>query len=232
MIEIIRPGLFTKNVMTDERRGEFDCKNETLVNKGIRPDFLFAGDSITKLWELVAFFTAKDRILINRGIGGDETEYFLKRFNADVVQLKPKFCITMIGVNDAWKMEYDPWMRVDGEKFDDVLENAAANIEKSMGLARQNRIPMAMCSVMPTNMQFTNHEEDRKRYVVALNKRIKEMCEKHGNIYVDYFSAFVKDDGLTVKDGLTAEGIHPNVNGYNIMAEILRSTLSLHGIEI
>ncbi|MEG1873735.1 MAG: GDSL-type esterase/lipase family protein [Ruthenibacterium sp.] len=127
MKQIIRPGLLSVSVSADSRRGEFDFKNQVIVENEVPVDFVFIGDSITQLWELNAYFNAPGQMVLNRGISGDTTEYVLKRFDADVVQLKPKHCVLMIGVNDAWDMETDPWLRETLMTPEEVLARAVKN---------------------------------------------------------------------------------------------------------
>lgn len=228
----IKPGYFAEQVAADSRRGEFDCKNQVIVQNDVPVDFVFIGDSITQMWELNAYFNKPGQMILNRGISGDTTKYVLKRFLADVVQLKPKHCIMKIGVNDAWDLEFDNWKQLDGQLLEDVLQSAAGNISRIIGLAKQNGLDLIICSVLPTNMKFTNKEDVRKNYIKLLNEKIKRMCRENNLIYVDYHGALVQEDGLTVREGIMIEELHPNVFGYNIMADILRKTLKEHDIDI
>jgi hypothetical protein len=70
-VDIIKPGLFSKQVNADNRRIEFDYKNEVIVSNKIAVDYVFIGDSITHMWELNAYFGKSQRLILNRGIGGD-----------------------------------------------------------------------------------------------------------------------------------------------------------------
>ncbi|MEG2287480.1 MAG: GDSL-type esterase/lipase family protein [Ruthenibacterium sp.] len=232
MKQIIRPGLFSVSVSADSRRGEFDFKNQVIVENEVPVDFVFIGDSITQLWELHAYFNAPGQMVLNRGISGDTTEYVLKRFDADVVQLKPKHCVLMIGVNDAWDMETDPWLRETFMTPEEVLARAVKNHRAIQEKAKLSGIDLWVCSVCPTNMDFTNHELQRKQYIRALNAAIHQMCAENGFSYVDYYSLLVQEDGLSMRDGMTPEGLHPHVLGYNIMAEALRKALASHSVTI
>ena len=40
--------------------------------------------------------------VINKGIGGEKAEDLLKRFNKDVIKLKPAYVTISIGINDVW----------------------------------------------------------------------------------------------------------------------------------
>ena len=109
----IRLEYFSEDVAADKNRKEFDIKNHTLCYTNQRPDFLFIGDSITEYWELNAYFRNSDQLIINRGIAGDTTKYLKKRFYVDAVQLKPKYCILGIGINDSIEVEGDYWKKIE-----------------------------------------------------------------------------------------------------------------------
>jgi lysophospholipase L1-like esterase len=51
-------------------------------------------------------------------------------------------------------------------------------------------------------------------------------------IYVDYHTALADADGVTLREGLADDGLHPHVLGYDIMAAVLRETLAGHGIDL
>jgi len=231
-INIVKPGLFSKMVSADGRRSEFDCKNEIVVTNKVPVDFVFIGDSITHNWELNAYFGRSDRLILNRGIAGDTTEYVLKRFEADVLQLHPKHCIVKIGVNDTWALESDPWSGKQGESAKVVEGQIIKNITGIMDLAMQHMLSLAICSILPTNMDFSRKTRERNILIHDINQLLKELCHKKNMIYVDYHSHMLQDDEFTIMDGLTVEGLHPHVLGYNIMAEVLRKTLFEYMIEI
>lgn len=231
MSKIIDPGYFSMQVSADNKRGEFNTKNRIIVENNVEVDFVFMGDSITDNCEINAYLGKSHKIILNRGISGDRTEYVLKRFDADVVQLKPKHCILMIGVNDSWDLEYDPWSQTEGMSAEAVTQRTYENITEMVNKAKLNNINLIMCSILPTNMTFTNRNKERNVYIAEVNKKLKRLCEEEDLIYVDYYLEFVVDGDNYVKDGLTFEGLHPNTQGYNIMMKILKKTLLSNGIE-
>ena len=86
--------------MLNLRRDEYDLKNEIILTNNVEVDYLFIGDSIIARWELESYY--KDLgIVINRGIGGDNSYYLTMRLEADAIQLKPKNLVLLIGVNDT-----------------------------------------------------------------------------------------------------------------------------------
>lgn len=229
---IIRPGRFSTISTADDHRHAFDVKNEVLIQKQTQIDFLFFGDSITEFWELNAYFNKPGQIIINRGVGGDTTEFGKRRFMADVIQLNPKVCISLIGINDAWDLEYYEWLMTEGKSVEEVLEISCNNHRSMMDLSKSHNIELFVCSVLPTNMSFTNHEPERKKYAVLLNQELRKLCQEFNYTYVDYFSQLVQEDGLSLKDGFSNDGLHPLAKGYDIMTSILKNSLKIKGYEI
>jgi lysophospholipase L1-like esterase len=56
--------------------------------------------------------------------------------------------------------------------------------------------------------------------ILKLNTWMKDYASKVGATYVDYFSAMVDEKGF-LKENLSEDGIHPNVEGYKIMTKIV-----------
>ena len=226
-----RPGLFSTAVAADSRRLEFDYKNEVIVRNAVPVDFVFIGDSITHMWELNAYFGQSGRLVLNRGIGGDITEFVLKRFPADVLQLKPKHAVVMIGVNDAFGYLDEPVYGSPGRSPEAVVEQIVANITAIVALAREHGQSLALCSIMPTHAGLYGVGETMNRIIAAVNPRLKSLAGP-GVCYVDYHAAMIAEDGLTLRAGYSYEGLHPHVLGYNLMADVLRGALEAEGVAI
>ena len=62
--------------------------------------------------------------------------------------------------------------------------------------------------------------------------RVRTVAERHGTVFVDYHRHLAADDGLTLRPGLAADGLHPHVVGYELMAGVLLETLAAAGIDI
>lgn len=229
---VFRPGLFSCIADADARRKEFDIKNQCLIVHKKSIDFLFIGDSITDFWDLSLYFQHDYNFIVNRGIGGDIISTLCRRFYADCIQLKPTHVILQIGINNANALEPNIWKALPGKSLDLVLQKAKEDYLQLLELAETHNIKPIIGSLLPTNMTFSPVNKERQQYVIEMNKFLSEYCQKKNLIYVDYFKDLVKEDGLSIIDHITQEGLHPLVHGYNIMAETLRKTLSEHHIII
>jgi lysophospholipase L1-like esterase len=60
--------------------------------------------------------------------------------------------------------------------------------------------------------------------ILKLNAWMKAYAAQVNAIYADYFSAFADERGW-LKDTLSADGLHPNAEGYQVMAPVITSAL-------
>ena len=225
-------GYYSEIVAADSRRKEFNIKNHSLLYSKQKPDFIFAGDSITHFWELNAYFRNPDHFIINRGIAGDNTTYLRKRCFTDVLQLEPKYCILDIGINDTIDLEGDYWKLIPPAPYENVLEKAKENYCDIIHQTKQTHTQLIVTSLMPIYMPTSLHERERKDFIKDFNNWLTQKARQEGLIFVNYYTPTCYPGASIPLDGITYDGLHPNGKGYDIMATILRNTLKQHNIQI
>ncbi len=168
---------------------------------------LFMGDSITDGWRLQEYFIGKP--YVNRGISGQITGEMLGRMKADVLDLKPVAMLVLAGTNDLARGVAVP-----------VVEN---NLYMIASLAKAQGIKVILASILPVN--FPNMIAARPPdKILEINKYIQDLCAKEGYLYLDYHSALKDDQGLFRKE-LANDGLHPNAEGYKIMAPLAQAAI-------
>ena len=223
--QVLKPGAFGRSVPCDARRQVFDAQNEQILRSGKQVDCLFFGDSITEMWDVNLRFGFLGTT-VNRGVGGDMTQYLLKRSEADVFQLSPKRLVFLAGINDILTTAPDLWWKIEGAAPDAVLSSAKENIATLMKRCRELGIRGYFCSVLPTDFCVPYCDFGLEEQVLALNEVIKRLCEEYGMTYVDYYSALCDETRMHIRKGLTYDGVHPNADGYEIMADVLKKALN------
>lgn len=219
----IKPGYFSQISHADVRRDEYDLKNEIIITNNVEVDYLFIGDSITARWELESYY--KDLgVVINRGIGADNSHYLTMRFEADAIQLKPKNLVLLIGVNDTMFLG-TKYVLVD-TSYQALRERMIRNTKELIERAVENHINIYVGSILPTNMKNDLFLKERNTMIKEVNEEIKEFCNLRSIKYVDYHKSFVDDDGLTLRNGYCDDGVHPNAKGYNLMNKIFLEALN------
>jgi lysophospholipase L1-like esterase len=169
---------------------------------------VFLGDSITDGWNLAEYFPGKP--YINRGISGQTTPQMLIRFRPDVIALKPKAVVILAGTNDIAGNT--------GPMTNEMIQDNYASMAE---LARANGIKVVFASVLPVHDYGKTKVTERRspEQILQLNQWVKSYCAKNGHVHLDYFSKMVDDKGM-LKVELANDGLHPNAEGYKIMAPL------------
>lgn len=154
----------------------------------------------------------------------------LKRFDADCVQLKPKYAVMKIGINNLWALDAP----VRGERKDQtkLLAEVVSDIAEMVRKAKDGGIIPVVCSLLPTNIETNLQTCIRNELVLKINEQLKELVQNEDIPYVNYHPHLTEPDGKTLRPELADDGLHPHVLGYDIMAEVLREDLKKQGITI
>jgi lysophospholipase L1-like esterase len=219
--------------------GRYHEANQELKKQPADPGrVVFLGDSITDFWKLDEYFPEKP--YVNRGIGGQTTPQMLVRMYPDVIELQPRAIIVLAGINDV--------ARNTGPSTAEMIEE---NIMAMTELAQRHGIKVVLCSLLPVSdypflrqqkgdgpplpprgpfpglgpfprMKMT--ETHPPSDILQLNSWLKEYAQRVNAVYADYFTALVDEKGW-LKDPDSADGLHPNADGYKVMAPIAAAAI-------
>jgi len=174
---------------------------------------VFLGDSITQGWTGVGALFPGTKIA-NRGISGDTTRGVLIRLEEDVLVLKPRGVVLLIGTNDLEEQA--------------TPETVAGNLKLILAALKAHNpaLPVVLCNVMPS-------AEAKKRPADKI-KKLNQL----------YYAAIKDEPQVTVLDTWTlfadARGdakpdefpdlLHPNAVGYLKFGAALRPVLETLGL--
>lgn len=196
--------------------GRYEAANKELIARGAIPNrVVFIGNSITDNWAWTRpeFFTSNN--FVGRGIGGQTSYQFLVRFREDVVNLSPEAVVINVATNDIAEntCPYDE-------------DRSFGNLLSMIEIAQANGIKVILSTVLPAKEFGWNPAiVDAPEKIQRLNKRIAAYASEHNLPMIDYFSALVADDGISLKAEYSPDGVHPNDNGYEVMESIVLSML-------
>jgi lysophospholipase L1-like esterase len=176
---------------------------------------VFFGDSITDAWKLNQYFPGKP--YINRGISGQITGEMLGRMQADVIALQPEAMVILAGTNDLARGV--------------AISTIKNNLTMIGSLAEQAGIKPIFSSILPVSDYHKDVNPNYERVpgrppekIRELNAWLATMCKARGFRYLDYFTAMVDADGY-IRAELADDGLHPNGEGYKIMAPLAQAAL-------
>ena len=189
----------------------YEADNQVL-RKGMPPDIIFMGDSITQAWITIdpAFFDASR---IDRGISGQTSAQLLLRFQQDALSLRPKVIHLLVGTND-----------VAGNVGAMGMESYKSNIVAMADLAKANNIVLVLGAIPPADRFPWRASVEPVDYIRSLNRWLRDFSKKRRIVFVDYYAAMANPSGAA-REGLTRDGVHPNADGYRIMADLAEPAL-------
>jgi lysophospholipase L1-like esterase len=176
---------------------------------------VFYGDSITDSWGRRAgtgeFFP--ETSYVNRGISGQTTPQMVVRFRQDVIDLRPAAVVILAGTND-----------IAGNTGPMTPQMTEDNFRSMIDLAKANGIRVIVASILPVADYPWKTGLAPAPKVRTLNDWLKGYCVNHSVTYLDYYSAMVGQDG-GMKAGISFDGVHPNAQGYAIMAPLAQAAI-------
>jgi len=175
---------------------------------------VFLGDSITQGWGDNLGNAFPGMKIANRGISGDTTRGLLIRLEEDVLSLKPRAIVLLIGTNDL-EEQADP-------------ETITANLKLLLAEFQKHnpKMPVILNQVFPSS-------ETKKRPADKI-KKINELylAAIKGNpqvTLVETWPLFADAAGDAKKEEFN-DLLHPNKEGYAKWASALRPVLSVLGL--
>lgn len=179
---------------------------------------VFVGDSLTGGWkpELLAEKFPKLRIA-NRGIGGDTSRGVRFRFQEDVLDLKPRAIMLLVGGNDL-SAHGDP-------------AATAANISAMLDAARaaNPKVPIVLCLRPPAANPKAPYKPGAAQ---ELNDLVTKVGEARDNlVLLDLYTAFSTADGGLVDEYYAPDKTHLSKAGYEKWAEMAVPAFEKLGIK-
>ncbi|HBN38852.1 MAG TPA: sialate O-acetylesterase [Ruminococcaceae bacterium] len=171
---------------------------------------VLAGDSITEIFnhtELYADYTAKSGLTVyNRGISGDTSDRLLERFESNVLNLKPSNIVLLIGTNDYG--------------YGLPMQETVDNIEKILIMVAEkcSSANVILQAVYPVNGKLSKYNKKKNAKISVLNTKIKAVAERYCVTFLDLTKELADQDG-DFRAEYTYDGLHPNVFGFEKVAE-------------
>jgi len=175
---------------------------------------VFLGDSITQGWGDSMGDSFPGLKVANRGISGDTTRGMLLRLDQDVLALKPKALVMLMGTNDL-------------EEGADAA-SVAQNIELMLKSIQKHNpaLPVTLCRVFPASASKKRPADQ----IQAINTAIANVAKNFSQVtLVDTWTLFADEKG-DAKPAEFPDLLHPNQAGYSKWAAAIRPILATQGL--
>jgi lysophospholipase L1-like esterase len=172
---------------------------------------VFLGDSITEGWKTLAQDFPNLKVA-NRGIGGDITSGVLYRLQADVLSLKPKAIVLLIGTNDLGQ-DADP-------------EDIASNVKLILEAVRNYdpKLKVILCKVLPRGGRPERHFVEK---IKKINSLEADYAKDMPNVTIcDTFTPLADAQGEPIAADFRDDHLHLIPAGYTVWKETLTPGLA------
>ncbi|MDB5108943.1 MAG: family lipase [Mucilaginibacter sp.] len=172
-----------------------------------KKSIVFLGNSITErgMWnELIP-----GKVIMNRGIGGDNTFGVLARLDP-IVKTKPQKVFLLIGINDLGR----------GLPVEVIAANYKKIIQKV--ITGSPKTTLYIQSVLPMNDDILKaaYLKNKMALIVQLNQEIIKLAAAYKLTYINLHEIFDNGKGQ-LKAELTIDGIHLNPAAYVLWVDYL-----------
>lgn len=201
--------LYFKRVPSDGGKIFIKANNE-LIEKNIDVDTVFLGDSITIGYDLDKYFPNKN--YINRGISGDITIGVLERLESNVLVIKPRRIVILIGTNDIG-MKYPEDIIIDNYKK--ILNNIKSALPQTEIFVQQ---------IYRVNEDIMTDTNRKNKVINSVNSKIKALCAELGATCINPNKVLVAENEMLCPS-FTGDGLHLNKHGYVQLTKFLKDTI-------
>jgi len=192
-----------------QRRSVWQQRGET--DQG---SVVFLGDSITQGAgdDFRGLFPGLK--IANRGISGDTTRGMLIRLEADVLSLKPKAIVMLMGTND-----------LEESATPEIIAGNVRLILEQISKAQPDT-PVVLCLVFPSSASKKRPAES----IRSINQLLQQAARGNRQVTVlDSWTLFANSDGDAKPEDMP-DLLHPNEAGYRRWAGGLRPVLATLGL--
>jgi lysophospholipase L1-like esterase len=145
--------------------------------------------------------------VLNHGVNGERSDQVRRRFERDVVPMRPRLVILIAGVNDVYQ----------GRAADAVIAELAAIFER----ARRDRIPVVAGTILP----FNTATADQNVRMRAVNDWLHHDASRLPGVTLCDTRSALAAPGAPDRLVSSPDDLHPSPEGYRLMALALEPTI-------
>jgi beta-glucosidase len=221
----VAPAVHTNTaIIPVPRTDKWSTNRQTMVLQRAREnpgnyDIEFIGDSITQGWEDTGKNVWREfygnRKCINMGVGGDQTQHVLWRFEQGQLDgIKARVAVVMIGTNNSNNNRAG----VEDYSAAEILEGVQAIVQQIR--TRQPDTKIILLGIFPRGQKFST----QRGKILQVNQALVRLDDGKNIFYIDFGSQLIENDG-SISKSMMRDYLHPGEAGYKIWAASIEPKL-------
>lgn len=190
-----------------------DCGRDEVGEASPRPENGALGNGYVNLVNALLGATvpsSRPRI-INRGIGGNTVRDLERRWQRDVLDLKPDWLSVMIGINDVWR-QFDAPQRRETHVGPEVFEQTYRDLLAGTRQGLQGLVLMTPFLIDP------NRNDAMRKMMDDYGRIVRQLADEFDALFVDTQAAFDANLEHIHPMTIAADRVHPATLGHMILA--------------
>jgi lysophospholipase L1-like esterase len=171
--------------------------------------------SVARLYD--SLFLGHGVTFLNRGVSGDRSSELLRRYDADVLALKPDIISILIGINDTWR-RYDSNDPTTTEAFERNYRTLLQNIKRDLPATHIVMIEPFLLNTQADKRSWRVDLDPKIDAVRLLAREFADIFIPMDGIFVSRLVSGIHTGGLKDAD-ITEDGVHPTLIGHALIAE-------------
>lgn len=148
----------------------------------------------------------------NMGISGNNSRDLLKRFETDVIALKPDWLSIMIGINDVWRQFDIPFIPEDAVSIEEYEQNVDKMLTAAKAVVKGGIVLMT-----PYYIE-SNPEDAMRKTMDRYGAVCRKLAQKHQTLFIDTQELMLKLLRHRHSAFWAWDRVHPNWQGHTAIA--------------
>ena len=159
---------------------------------------------------LRSLFPDYELTVYNRGFGGNCVGDLTERWQQDTLDLKPTLVSLLIGINDSCPQE--------GVSFDILAFEAdlVRIVEQTVHCGAK------LVILEPFAFHHGSFPEERRERLWQIQQVVRRVALRYADAFIPldglFYRAAIRPDGTSAAQSLSADGVHPTIDGHRLIA--------------
>ncbi len=157
---------------------------------------------------------------LNRGVSGNRSIDLVNRWTEDCIEIRPDVLSILVGINDTWR-RYDSNSPTTAEEFYHNYKKLLTRVRTEIG-------DISIIIMEPFLLQVKEEQTAWREDLDPKIQMARLVAREFGATYIPLDGIFAQKSMVMPATYWTADGVHPTVAGYGLIAQLWLEEVGIH----